>query len=221
MGRDDRHEEVRDSQDESLHRNDSSKKNRKSPGDPPEPIDYSPSSGAVDPEDAAQDVSTEMQTGRHEYTPNETYIGEEIESNSEKWDSLNEANRQIEAETDDPRRTKQDRVDDYNDIKAWCNQIGLTSHEATRAVHIFSQSEIGPRNHFGKDSMKLAAMTLAANEGHDQRNTIAKEIRPEVPLAKEDADNWVLACDYRNLRKDLDVDADDVRSCRDHLRQKL
>lgn len=188
-----------------------------------EPLDFSPSSGATDPVDARKDTDTEMATGRHDYTANETFTRGELPAQSEQWESLNQANR--EPIVDDPhvdadgvtdeesRKTRQRRTDARNDTRAWGRQIGLTDAEVDRAVRLVLLAEEGWRNNHGTEAVVLAALTLAANEP----TPVPKSIRPSVPV-DTDPD---LETTYDAIRTTLDVPREEVNSCREHLRTFL
>lgn len=219
--------------------------------DPREEMDHSPSSGATDPEDAAQDQAEDYETGRHSYTENETFVKEELPSAADdenrwadlddlpdrfieedddgneiihsKWESLNQANRWVRSDGGD-NKTEQRKQEKIMDCTMWADRIGLTEHEQERAVTILFLAEEQTERHYGVEAMTLAAITLAANEGHDDKNTIAKEIRPENPLSAELEDNGDARShpmNYLRIRDKLDVEPDDVRKCREHLREQM
>lgn len=181
-------------------------------GEPDQPLDYSPSSGATDPEHAAQDASEEMAKGRHAYTPNATFIKEHLPARS-SVPSLNALNRRTTSDGEhlEEHRRHQDRM---NDVRAWGRRIGLTKAECQRAVHLIDSG--GWLNSASIEATALAALTLAANEatgGADSK----KSIRPNGPST----DNPDLVERYTQLREDLDVDPEDVRSVRQRLRERL
>jgi len=199
-----------------------------------EPLDFSPSSTATQPSDAAQDTTEGMKTGRHAYTENATFAVEDIDAPSnddvrptlpEVWDvdedgaspygSLNELNRSVFTNEDTNKGSEQDKQDYRNDAQTWGRHIGLTNHEIQRAIFLVDRAEKGYMNNHGATTIILAALTLAANETNGSSDT-AKAIRPEHALASKTPD---LVDNYTSLRDDLDVSRQGVRTCRNHLRQ--
>jgi hypothetical protein len=195
----------------------------KEPGEPPTPIDYSPDSGATNPEHAAQDESEQMQTDRHSYTPNATFIDDYIEAKSNRWTSLNEANRQLEADGDDDPKTSQYNADNNNDIQIWGKQIGLTTHEIERAAYIFNQIESNCKRRQTLEAAQLAAITIAANEGRSDSNTQPRSIRPQITVP-DDApiEKTPTMCDtYQHIRDTLGVAAEQVSAVRTHIQKQM
>lgn len=99
-----------------------------------EPVDRSPASSAVDPEHAAQDQSTEAQTGRHGYTENATYIGGELPSPSKKQRRQSKKGKKRENETDDWYKQMMDDHDvkDYPDEISPDDSTWQTLNQANR-----------------------------------------------------------------------------------------
>lgn len=190
-----------------------------------EPIDYSPSSGAVDSEDAKQDQATDYATGRHEYTENKTFADEEIEVPVRKhqpedddprhWNTLNELNRNFHCDNSDIR-SEQRKHDAMNDVEMWGEQIGLTNHEIERAKLFVNKVTHGGKWRFGLETMILASLTLAANEGHRDNGTYPRSIRPSSGVRT--TDGMVKA--YRKIRDGLDLDKEEITSCRQHIREQ-
>lgn len=191
---------------------------------PPDPhetpeMDYSPASSAVPPEAAAQDASESVRTGRHAYTENATFTKEPMDAQSERFETLNEANRDFYADEDTNIRSEQHRRDYRNDTVTWGRRIGLTDAELQRAVDLVLAADEGVMNNHGSAAVILAALTLAANEGHTARTTEPKVLRPEhalAPAAGEAGSEMVQT--YETIRTDLAVDRETVRGARRHLR---
>jgi hypothetical protein len=223
------------------------------PGEPNEPLDHSPSSGATDPKDATKDQAEDMEVGRHDYTENKTFAGETIPSVADrdvrwtddeeipdkykrdvetedgetetyivsKWENLNQANREITNDDTDTRRNEQ-RLKQYKqDLETWGSRLELTKHEIERAHFLFEQTSNAERRQHGTDSILLATLTIAANEGYDRRATTPKEIRPQSPMTETDADISNVVEEYTEIRDSLGVDAVDVRVCRDVIRNHI
>lgn len=193
-----------------------------------EQLDHSPSSGAVDPEHAAQDQSESVETGRHAYTGNATFTKERMESQASSRDqknakhvpqysSLNELNRRLYEDDEKNTRSEQDKTDYVNDVQAWGTQIGLTGFEIERAATLVLASEDGWMNNHGAETMILAALTLAANESTPGNNSVSKAIRPQSPLVKHED----MADQYAMIRDELAVESRSVKACRNHLREFL
>lgn len=189
-----------------------------------EPLDYSPPSTATDPENAAQDISTPMKTGRHAYTENATFATEEIPStwSNSPRDSLNELNRDFIVGEDEEGRAQirspkkeQRKQDEINDTMAWGKRIGLTTVEAKRAAQLTTVPDDGKRRRFGVEAMILAALTIAANEPVVQRRLL----RSSVP--RLDDINKALIDDYEQLRDELEVDTHSVRRARESIRENM
>jgi hypothetical protein len=182
-----------------------------------QPLDYSPSSGAVDPEHAAQDVSTSAVTGRHAYTENATFTAERMEAESDRWDSLNQANRDWQSDGES-NGSRQHAADHVNDTVAWGRRIGLTSTECEHAANLVLDADAGYMNNHGAETVILAALTLAANTAPDSRPEEQKALREESVFSDQTPD---LRDAYEELRNDLDVTRGGVKACRTHLRTHL
>lgn len=196
-------------------------------------LDFSPSSTAVDPAAAAQDQSETIQTGRHSYTENATFIRDDIPAKSDRWETLNQANRDFYAdETDnedegdhiEKERRKQDHV---NDTVCWGRYVGLTDHEIERAASFVLDAEDAYKRNYSIEAIILAALSLAANEGQGERGTHPRTIRPEVPLMTSTDNETVtdglrdLRDNFGQLRDDLTVSRDAIHDSRTHLRQTV
>jgi cysteinyl-tRNA synthetase len=200
-----------------------------------EPLDFSASSSATDPEHAAQDESTRLKMGRHRYTENATFTKEDMEGSDESHYTLNELNRNFVAAEDESIGTRQDTVDEQNEVKAWGRQIELTSNEIERAQKLVKSADSGMKNAHGKEAMSLAALTIAANEdtaGEDSRKSIRRNgidwgddnpLASEHPLERRSMadEREQLIENYETLREDLGVDRDSVKACRGYLRRFL
>jgi len=203
-----------------------------------EPVDRSPSSTAVDPEHAAQDNSTELRTGRHDYTPNETFIGGELPAardDDNRWAdedpeevssyaSLNQANRRITTDGENDPRSEQIQLDYENDIQTWGQHVGLTSHEISVVKRLFQRVDETLREGYNSETVILAALTIVANE--DDRTRQTKVIREDVtPIAEDPTTPAVchngMVENYEDLRKQLNITKRAIRACREHLQQKL
>lgn len=183
-----------------------------------EPLDYSASSAATNPEGAAQDESTSIKTGRHAYTENATFTKEPMEASSNEFETLNQLNRNFYADEDKQVGREQQKQDRVNDVAAWGEQIGLTSHEIERAATIVLTAEESFARRHGEEGMILAALTLAANESTSGRNDERKAIRPQSPISEDTTD---MAETYEEIRKSLDVTTNTVKKCRKHLRESM
>jgi hypothetical protein len=203
-----------------------------------EPLDFSPSSTAVDPEHAAQDTSEYVQTGRHAYTENATFTEERIEAPSSRkdtaapavsqftdsdehdhsnWLSLNQANRNYHANDEKNTRTEQRKQDFHNETKAWGRQIGLIDHEIERAITLVEASEMAWKKNHGIETLVLAAFTLVVNEN-------GKAIRPQHEFSSKNhelAETPEMAETYEEIRDNLGVMRHRVKSCRKYLRELL
>lgn len=209
-----------------------------------EPLDHSPSSTACDPDHAAQDTTTTIQTGRHNYTENATFTKEDMPAQSDQWNTLNQANRDFYVENlggDENKdgdekniRSEQHKQDDLNDLAAWGSQIGLSAHEIDRAATMVTAIEEPIKRRHGIEAVILAALTMAANEGVDVRHTEPKIIRPgslfgdESTLSNDNSElddserefpSMIEA--YTKIRGDLRVEKKAVTKCRDHIRDNL
>jgi len=98
-----------------------------------EPLDFSPSSTATDPESATKDQAEDYHTGRFGHTENATFAAETLEAESDRFRSLNQINRQNHKD-DEHYSTDQDHADLKNDARAWGRRIGLLDHEIERAA---------------------------------------------------------------------------------------
>lgn len=197
-----------------------------------EPLDFSPSSTAVDPEHAAQDASEDVQTGRHAYTENATFTEERLDAPSankseaapavseftdsdehehSEWLSLNQANRTVYTDDEKNSTTEQRRQGFRDDTEAWGRRIGLTDHEIERAITIIERTEREWRENHGTETVILATLTLVANEND-------KAIRERQALSSKNPD---MTETYEEIRENLDVMRHRVKSCRDHLRGLL
>lgn len=181
-----------------------------------EPLDFSPPSTAVEPSSAAQDVSETAKTGRHAYTENATFTMEELPASSDRWASLNQANRDFYASDEKTVGREQQKQDYVNDTAAWGGQIGLTDHEIDRAAHLVLEADSGFHYNHSSAAIVLAALTLAANESRGTRRDTGKEIRQSSPMSDRTPE---LAMRYETIRDDLGVSRKSVTKCRKHLRE--
>lgn len=200
----------------------------------PEPLDYSPSSGATDPDHAAQDESTTMKEGRLGYTDNATYIGGYIPSSSDtphgiidppawmandegnsQWDSLNEANSDFIADEDGDSHIETERraFERRQDCQMWGRQIGLSDPEIQRAIYIIEETDVTMRKYpHGADTAVLAALTLAANEASIGTK---KSIRDNgVDTGHDD-----LVANFESIRADLTISSDELIMSRQDLHE--
>lgn len=189
-----------------------------------EMADHSPSSGATDPEHAAQDQSEEVATGRHTYTGNATFTKERMEAGATseaqeqaehvpQYNSLNELNRRLYDDDEKNARSEQDKTDYVNDTQAWGNQIGLTDFEIKRAARLVLSSTSGWMNNHGSEAIILAALTLSANESTPDNTSTSKAIRPQSPFVEHED----MADSYASIRDGLGVEPEKVKRCRGHL----
>lgn len=176
------------------------------------PLDFAASSTATNPSHAAQDVSTTVKTGRHAYTENATFTAEKMPAKSDVFESLNELNRNFYADEDDSVGSARHRQDHQNDTQMWGRVIGLTDAEIRRAQYLLARAEAGWMNNHSAAAVVLAALTVAANERSCGGYT--KAIRESAP----DTGNPALVNAYEELRSRLQIPADSIRACRDHLR---
>jgi len=183
-----------------------------------EPLDYSPASGATDPEHAAQDQSTMSQVGRFAYMDNTTSIGGHLDAKSDRWRSLNDANRDFAGGDGEDIHTKQRELDCVNDTRAWGHRIGLMDWEVGTAAQLVRDADRGYLNNHGSETVILAALTLAANVAPVNRPSEQKELRSSSVFAGQSP---VLRDNYEELRKSLDVSRRGVKACRQHLRDFL
>jgi hypothetical protein len=180
-----------------------------------EPLDYSPPSTATNPENAAQDISTPMKTGRHAYTENATFATEDIPStwsNSHRQ-SLNELNRNFYADEGSHIETEKRKQDEINDTMAWGKRIGLTNVEAQRAAHLATLPTADDKRRLGVDATILSALTIAANEPVVRRRLLRSTV-PDL-----DGINTALIDDYEQLREELNIETQTVRQAREKIRQ--
>jgi len=190
------------------------------------PLDYSPSSTAIDESDARYDEHREVAVGRHDYTDNATFTDEEIPVTPDDrrwaddtdvvtpWRTLNDANRYY-TDDEDGVRAKQHEQDAVNDCHSWGQRIGLTRLERERAAGIIRAAERGVRNEYGMETVVLAALTLAANEddGVGIRSLRDNGIDVDTPESMTRA--------YEQFRQTLDTPSDTIRDCRNHLHDSM
>lgn len=179
------------------------------------PLDFSPSSTAVDATAALKDTATATATGRHDYTPNATYIGGEIGGSNEIGLTLNQLNRgwrhtdEPTPDEETPKQAQRSR-DRANDIAAWGDTVGLTDAETARAATLVAAIPSAVLRTYSVEATILAALTLAANEQHGSNTTTAKSIRRRGP----DTGHPDLVAAYERLRADLGVDPETVTRAR-------
>ena len=183
-----------------------------------EPLDFAPSSTAVDPRDAAQDESTETRTGRHSYTENATFTKEPMEASSYRWETLNQANRDFYADDETDVKQAQREQDWRNDVIAWGRQIGLTDYECRRGADLATAELNSGLGGIAKEALALATLTIAANESHPVQ---PKTIRPSSDIDVEDVDTEQLQDNYEQIRTDLGIDTKSVRSARQTIRETM
>lgn len=187
-----------------------------------EPLDFSPSSTATTPSHAAQDASETVQTGRHAYTENATFTKESMDAQSSDHDTLNQLNRDFFANEETNVSTEQRRQNAVNDTVAWGQRIGLTDYECERAVWLLEQADDDMKERHGFEPLILAALTLAANEGIDERNTVSKPLRvQQVAIATFADDIEEMVSVYESIRENLDVAVSTVTDCRAHLHDRV
>lgn len=163
-------------------------------------LDFSPSSTAIDPEDARQDRNTDQTVGRFAYTPNATFINEDIPAQSDIAATLNQLNRQDAHDSDTHTEAARRTGDLRRDVQAWGETVGLTDTECAAAVEIVTATPTGVRRNFGLETVCLGALTIAANQPTHGPHT-AKSIRLRGP----DTDTPTLVTRYERLREDLGV----------------
>jgi len=170
-------------------------------------LDFSPSSTAVDPADAKQDTATEYVTGRFAYTPNATYIGEDLPARSNVARTLNEFNREQDFNSDRTLEPERRMMDLRRDIAGWGHQIGITDTEIKTAITIVMALPTGVRRNFGLETVCLGALTLAANMESPHGG---KSIRLDGPST----DTPELVARYEEIRTALGVSEDAVSDFR-------
>jgi hypothetical protein len=187
-------------------------------------IDFSANSAATDPEHAAQDMSTDLQTNRHGYTDNATFADGEMDAQTEGV-TLNELNRnfRIEEYGEDPEdieirspELEQREQNRRNDCQMWGRQIGLTDFEVQRAIQYVNAASDGWMNNTSVEAVILSALTLAANENPDGRADLQKSIRLSTPSTG----NTELVENYETLRETLDIKRTTITQTRRHLREQ-
>jgi len=171
-------------------------------------LDFSPSSTALDPSDAKQDMGERTVVGRFDYTPNATFTTEDLPAQSDEAETLNQLNRET---TDGDEHIEQARrdADLRRQIRGWGNHIGLTDPEVNEAVRIVESVPAGARRNFGLDAVCLAALTISANQPTCGPHT-SKSIRLRGP----NTDTPALVGRYESIREDTGVTQRRVSSIR-------
>lgn len=162
-------------------------------------LDFSPSSTALNPSDAKQDMGKQTVVGRFDYTPNATFTIEDLPAQSDEAETLNQLNRETTDESEHIEQARRD-TDLRRQVRAWGNHIGLTDLEVNEAVRIVESVPAGARRNFGLDPVCLAALSISANQPTCGRHT-SKSIRLRGP----NTDTHALVQQYESIREDMGV----------------
>jgi len=207
-----------------------------------EPLDFSASSAAVDPKDAAQDVSESQKTGRHSYTDNATFTDERLqrtnpecpgyadaidtddEDDPRSYASLNDLNRYfkvVEPDEKSPTTTSlksdQRKTDAQLDLQEWGRRIGLTVYEIDHALQLFKQTDDEHRQN--NNALILAALTIVANK--EWSNIPQKIIQPRRQHLADGFDSVVARDDmtstFEEIRTGLGISTSEIKSARKYI----
>jgi hypothetical protein len=209
-----------------------------------EPLDFSASSAAVDPKDAAQDASEAQKKGRHTYTGNATFTEKRLvrtnpecpgfadaidlddEDDPRSYKSLNDLNRYFKVvESDDESPTTksvkadQRKTDAQLDLQEWGHRIGLTQYEITQALQLFEQTDDEHRQN--NNALILAALTIVANK--ESSNIPQKIIQPRRQHLADGFENVVarddMASTFEEIRTGLGISTSEIKSARKYINE--
>jgi len=180
-----------------------------------EPLDYSPHSGAVDPEHAAQDQSTSNKTGRHDYTPNATFTEEQMPTSSESNRTLNQLNRRV---SDEAIKSSQRQNDRRRELCGWADQIALSPYEIQYALSLHDTIPTEVWSGYGMEAVALATITFAANITNKENDDTRKSLRRDY---EENNATTEMVETYNEIRESCGVTPKDVVKARNAIRQLL
>jgi len=163
---------------------------------PEEPLDYSPSSGAVDSFQKEYDVAAPRSHDGRALTRTKFYPSESSDNSEINYTRLAKLNDGMYSEKRDDRKREAQRL---RDLDAFCSTLNITQTDKERCLYLHNQVE-DIRRHETDEVLLLAIITLVANEN-------------ERMIRQEDM--------FNDICESCSVTRSQIRNSRDKLRDKL